>query len=116
MATLDNTQVTRATGNAAIATTVTMAVRWRLLAVKLHLSAVGGAVENFTATLDSVTAAAYDTVHYSLNMNAVADLVWVPDPNIFFEAADELDFAYANTNGRTYGLEVYYIDATLGSR
>jgi len=114
MSTYDNTQVDRATGAAALAMTTTMAVRWRLVAVKLHLSAVGGAVENFTATLDSVTNAVYDTVHFSLNMNAVADVVWVPDPAIFFEAGDELDFAYNNANTRDWGLEVYYIDATLG--
>ena len=96
------------TGAAAIAASIALGVRWELVCVKLHLSAAGGAVENFTATSNSAVAAAYDTVHYAVNMNAVADVVWVPNKPIPFMATDELIFAYANSNTRTYGLEVHF--------
>jgi hypothetical protein len=76
--------------------------------VKLTLSAAGGVSENFTITVNSATAAAYDTVIFSQDMNAVTDLLWVPDEPIPIVNNDVLDFAYANTNTRTYGLEATF--------
>lgn len=96
------------TGAAALAANIALGVRWELVCVKLHLSAAGGAVENFTATSNSAVDAVYDTVHFAQDMNAVADIVWVPDKPIPFMATDVLDFAYANSNTRTYGLEVHF--------
>ena len=98
----------RATGAAAIAETITPTTPIELVSVRLNLSAAGGAAENFTVTIDSAAAAVYDTVIFSQDMNAVADLLWLPPQPIPILNCDELDFAYANSNTRTYGLEVIY--------
>ncbi len=101
-------KIHRATGNAAIASTLQAARPIKIVAVKLHLSAAGGAVENFTVTIDSATDPVYDVLLYSQAMNAVQDVVWVPDPPIPVMGNDEIDFAYNNGNTRTYGLEVTF--------
>lgn len=98
----------RATGSAAIASTLTPPGPIELVCVKLHLSAVGGAAENFTVTINSATLAAYDVVLYSQDMNAVQDILWLPNQPIPIVNGDPIDFAYANSNGRTYGLEAIY--------
>jgi hypothetical protein len=99
----------RATGAAAISLSLTPPTRpIELICVKLHLSAVGGAVENFTVTVNSATAPAYDVVLFSQDMNAVADILWLPNQPIPIVNNDVIDFAYNNANTRTYGLEVIY--------
>ena len=81
---------------------------WQLIEVRLHLSAVGGAAENFTVTLDSSADAVYDVVLFTQAMAAITDLVWQPTRPIVLTHLAELDFAYANSNTRTYGLEVIW--------
>lgn len=98
----------RATGAAAIASTLTPTTPIELICVKLHLSAAGGAAENFTVTINSVASAVYDVVLFSQDMTAVTDILWIPDQPIPIVNNDPIDFAYANSNTRTYGLEVIY--------
>jgi hypothetical protein len=98
----------RATGAAAIASSLTPPGPIELVCVKLHLSAAGGAAENFTVTINSETAAAYDTLLFSQDMNTVTDILWLPDQPIPIVNNDVIDFAYANSNTRTYGLEAIY--------
>ena len=98
----------RATGAAAIAATLAETGPIELICVKLHLSAAGGVAENFTVTVDSATNAVYDTVLFSQDMNTVQDILWLPDRPIPIVNDDEIDFAYPNTNTRTYGLEVIW--------
>ena len=100
-------KVHRATGTAAIASTLAPGRQIELVCVKLHLSAAGGAAENFTVTIDSATNAVYDVVLFSQDMTTVSDVVWVPDRPIPI-MSDEIDFAYTNSNARTYGLEVSF--------
>ena len=100
-------KVHRATGAVAIDSTLAPGRQIELVCVKLHLSAAGGAAEDFTVTIDSASAAVYDVVLFSQDMTSVADIVWVPDRPIPV-LSDEIDFAYANSNTRTYGLEVNY--------
>ena len=95
-----------ATGGAAIATTVAPSGAWRLDMVKIHLDAAGGAGD-LTITMDAIAGATYDTVLYTQDMTAVVDLVWIPDNALLFTAQDEIDIAWANAGGKTYGLEVY---------
>jgi hypothetical protein len=97
------------TGSAAIAYEFDPEKSAQVVCVKLHLSAVGGAVENFTITEDSVLGAEFDVVHVSQDMNAVADLVWRPeDGPLNLSKGSKLVIAYTNTNARTYGLEIEY--------
>lgn len=105
-------KVHRATGAVAISSSLTSPItngNISLVSVRLNLSAVGGtADEKFTITINSNTAAAYDTIIYSQDMNAVQDLMWNCDPPVPILNGDVLDFAWANANTRTYGLEVIY--------
>jgi hypothetical protein len=100
----------QATGAAAIATSLTppSSQGIYLVCVRLNLSAAGGVAENFTITLNSETAAVYDNIMFSQDMNTVQDLMWLPDQPVPILGGDVVDFAYANTNTRTYGLEVIY--------
>lgn len=98
----------RATGAAAIASSLTPPGPIELVCVKLNLSAAGGAAENFTVTVNSAAAAVYDTILFSQDMNTVQDLFWLPDQPIPIINLDVIDFAWANSNTRTYGLEVIY--------
>ena len=79
-----------------------------LVCVKLHLSAVGGVAEDFTVTINSATATAYDTLIFSQDMLTVQDILWLPDQPIPVVNGDVIDFAYANTGNVTYALEVIY--------
>jgi len=99
--------IERATGAIAIAKTIAPGQKWALREIRVHLSAAGGA-GNLTATIDSGTAPAYDTIVITQDMTAVTDLEWQPDFPMIFDAGDELDIAWANANTRTYGLEVIY--------
>jgi hypothetical protein len=101
-------KIHRATGNVAIASTLAATRPINIVAVKLHLSAAGGAAENFTVTIDSATDPVYDTVLFSQDMTTVQDISWVPESPIPVMGNDEIDFAYNNGNTRTYGLEVTY--------
>lgn len=101
-------KVHRATGAAAIASTLTPTLPIELVCVKLHLDAAGGAAENFTVTINSATALAYDVNLYTQDMTIIQDICWVPDRPIPILNNDPIDFAYANSNTRTYGLEVIY--------
>lgn len=86
---------------------VTYEVPWELGGFRLHMSATGGTSENLTMTLDADAGSQYDTVIYSADMNAVADIEKDYDPPLVFDSNDILKFAYANTNSRTWGLTVF---------
>jgi hypothetical protein len=97
----------RVTNNTAIATTIAPGKRFLLKEVRLHLSAVG-ASGDLTITLDSGTNAVYDVVLLKQDLTSLADLVYQPVRPLEFESTDEIDIAWANAGGKTYGLEVLY--------
>lgn len=101
------TNTHRATGSASIATTVAPGVSWQLLEVRLKLNLAGGA-GNLTATMDAGAGPTYDTNIITEDMTTVLSYVFQPDFPMEFDAGDELDFAWANANGRTYGLEIKF--------
>ena len=83
----------------------------KLIEVKLHLSAAGGTSENFTITQngdESGDAAYWDTLLYSRDMNTVTDIIWSPEKEIIIPKGDVIDFAYANTNSKNWGLEISF--------
>jgi len=76
---------------------------------RLKLSAASATAEDLTITLDSGAGAVYDTQIYARDMNGIQYLQWnLQDNPMPFDRLDELDFAWANTNTKTYGLEVFY--------
>ena len=97
----------RATGVVAIATSLAPLRAFQLESVTVHLSAAGGA-GNLTAILNAIDGAEYDLNLITQDMTAVTDFVFQPDRPLYFDAGDSIDFAWANANGRTYGLAVKY--------
>lgn len=75
--------------------------------VRLHANAAM-ANENATIAIDSGHAVTYDTVLHTFSTNAITDYVWIPARPIVIDATDELDVNCANTNNRTWGIEVVY--------
>jgi len=101
---------TNATGSAAINTSMAVPAgdHYRLGSVSLHLSVAPTTSENFTVTLDAHAGPTYDTLLYTIDLAAAAvtNLVWMPDEELFLEGGDEIDVAYANSDGRTYGVQI----------
>jgi len=102
------------TGSGAIAADtarIQPGVKFRLLAVRLHMSAAPTTSQNFTVTLDAGDGSAYDTVIYTrdLSVGSVTDLV-IPfgGDEYIYEKDDEIDCAYTNTDVGTYGLAIVY--------
>jgi hypothetical protein len=96
-------------GTETVKTALGPGVDFQMIEARLHLSAVGGAAENYTITLDSENGSAFDVELESAAMAADADVptLW-NDKKRFFNAGDVLLFEYANTNARTWGLEIVY--------
>ena len=100
-------QSAKATGAAAIDSTLAPGIAWQLETIKVHLSAAGAAGD-LTATINNGTSAVYDVVLLTQDMTTVVDLVWKPDLPMEFAEDDELDIAWANGSSRTYGLEIIF--------
>jgi len=82
---------------------------YRVISVELHLNlASTTALEYFTITRDSSGGANYDVVWYRLDPATAltTDLVWQPDGKLLLFGGDALDVAWANVQGRTWGLTI----------
>jgi len=99
-----------ATGAAAIAETLAPDALYRLQRIEIHLSSAPTTSQDFTVTLDAGDGSAYDVVLYKrdLSVGSVTDLVIPFGEGYEFEADDEIDVAYTNTDTRTYGLRYVY--------
>jgi hypothetical protein len=97
----------KTTGILGLSLTIAPSTPWKLISLKIHLSAAGGA-GNFVATLDASAGAAYDTIIFTQDLTLLADMFWQPDSPIFFNIGDKLVITWANANGRTYGIEAVY--------
>ena len=97
-----------ATGSAAISKSVAVTNLTRVASVTLHLSAAPTTSEDFEITLNANAGAVYDTLLYSLDLSSgsTADLVWYPDEDFLLETGDAIDITFANSDTRTYGLQV----------
>lgn len=103
-------RATAATG--AISLTINPGVPFRLVAIKVHLSAAGGA-GSLTVTTDANAGAVYDAVLALQDMTAVADYVYVPTNPIPFETGDKVVIAWANAGNVTYGIEAFWVPENL---
>jgi len=108
MGVLSNVVHVRATGAGAISETFTPVGEVELLSVRLHLSAAGGAAENYLIYIDSGTATNYDVNLNTSAMAALADVTWIPEDPFHIQLGDAVDFTYNNGNARTWGLEYVY--------
>ena len=98
--------VTATTG--AIAASITMKNWGRLLSVSSKFDSAPSTSENFTVTLDANAGATYDATLYSVDPSAtsVSSIVWQPDADLLLERGDQVDVAFANTDDRTYGVQI----------
>lgn len=88
-------------------------VPFQLVSFELHLNTASATSENFTVTLDANKGSAYDVLLFSQDMNTETDVFQsYSSDEMYLEAGDVIRFAWANTNGCTWGLVVRY---TLGS-
>ena len=76
----------------------------------LHLDAASLTAEDLTITLDAGAGSVYDDNIYTKDMNTLQNLIWniKDNPLLFTHKDDQLDFAWANSNTKTYGLEVFW--------
>ena len=81
---------------------------YELLDVRLHLASAATPTENFTITLDATRGTPYDVVFYTKDMASVSDVVWAPDEPLYFAVDDKLNFEWANTETKEFGLAVRY--------
>jgi predicted nucleotidyltransferase len=98
----------RSTSDAQMAVTLAPSRAFRLIEVRIHLDAASATPESVTITLDSSIGTSYDAVLLTQSLNTYQDFVWVPDNNRYFTEDDEIDFAYLNSEGNIWGLEVLY--------
>lgn len=90
---------------------VTSTSEWRLMQVRLHLTAASG-VENFVVQMDSDEGALHNTVLLTVAMNGLTDTTFMlgdgSDGQIL-DKNDVVDFTYANATAQLqWGLEVVY--------
>jgi len=99
-----------ATGAAAISVALAPGAVFKLLRVELHLSAAPTTSQNYTITLDAGDGDNYDAVLVTrdLSVGSVISLVSVFGDGYEFEADDEIDIAYTNTDVVTYGIRIVY--------
>lgn len=110
MSELVNIQFQKFTGAGAIAETLAPGVPFRLLRIEAHWSAAPTTSENFTVTLDAANGATYDAVLTSVNPSTTSatSVVNTYGEGFEFEAKDEIDIAYANTDTRTIAGRIVY--------
>ncbi|MBW2308516.1 MAG: hypothetical protein JRG73_16440 [Deltaproteobacteria bacterium] len=105
-----NVRFHRATGTGAIAESVTMTDKWRIMQIRLHLSGASAA-EDLIVSIDSAVSAVYDAVLVTQAMNGLTDYAYMfgdgSDGQIV-DGGDAVNIDYPNSNGRTWGLEVAY--------
>lgn len=98
-----------ATGAGVVAATsgaVPAGAQYRLVAVTIHFGVAPAAAGSLTVTLDAAAGAAYDTVLQSASMVGLTSWVWQPDQDIIGVAGDAFVVAYANSDARTYGIQM----------
>lgn len=96
------------TGTGAISSTLNPGYAFQLEAIYLHLSAAGGAAENFSVKVDSAQGSAYDVNLVKEDMTTNQDILYQPYRPLFLKSGDKINSTYVNTNTRTYGLEYVY--------
>jgi len=81
---------------------------YRAISMALHLNVAATTSENFTITLDAAPGPAWDMLLFSIDMSvgAIVNLLWQPEVPLYLAGGDALAVAWANTDGRTWGLMV----------
>ena len=83
---------------------------FQVMEVRFTLSAAGGSAEAYTIDLDSGNGAAWDAeLDTVADTTATASDIWKAwEERRYFDSDDKITFEYANTNSRTWGIELIY--------
>ena len=102
-------QIATAT-SAALANTLAPAARFRLIRIELTINTAGTTAEDFTLDLDAGDGSEYDVniLTQSTKTPAITSLIVPYGEGYEYEADDEIDAAWPNTENRTYGLRWVY--------
>lgn len=95
----------------AMADSIAPGVPFQLLGFELVLNTAPSTSEDFTITKNAGVGEAYDVNVYTKDLSdgSVTDIVYYFDVPIKCHNKDDaIDFAYTNTDDRTYGLTVYW--------
>ena len=102
------------TGSAALSKSLAPQGNFELLEFTVCLSAIPTTSELFTVMKNIAEGAAFDAAVYTKDFSTLTSglpasicISYAPG-EITFKAGDTLDFAYANTDAVTYGLQVKY--------
>jgi hypothetical protein len=86
--------------------------RFVFVGFSIKLSSAPSTSENFTITLDADDGSAYDVNVYTRDFSSASDtdVIWtVPEDELIpFEKLDKLRIAWTNTDGRTFGLKLWF--------
>lgn len=85
-------------------------IAWELIGVTIKYSGDPG-VESLTITYNAASGSIYDVVLKTQAMSGVTSFWWSPDNKFYVGPDDTIDFAQANGNSVTYGLEVTWGEA-----
>ena len=95
----------KTTGSGALSFTTTAACPFELSDIRLSLDAAASA-GSFITQLDSVAGSEFDIILDKQTMRDVQFLHLISDDELRFDKGDELNFDWANAEGRMFGLEV----------
>lgn len=100
-----------ATGAGALALSTAEAVRFRLVMVTLQLSALPTTSELLSITINKTAGAAYDTVLDTIDPSVgpgpgLNNISYLPSGEVVCLANDQIDVAYTNTDGATFGAQI----------
>lgn len=105
-------QTVQVTGAAAIAYTLNPSFAFELIEWTLKLNTVPTTSESLTAKKNASAGAVYDVPIYAKDLATLTptpEIYFSCEPEEFcFEAGDTLDFAWTNSDSRTYGLQIKY--------
>lgn len=78
---------------------------WEFLGFDLHLNTASATSENFTLNVDAIAGTTFDFNIFTQDFNTVKDYIKTYDsPSIKVAAEDAVLAAWANSDGRTWGL------------
>lgn len=81
---------------------------FKFLGFRLLIAVAPGQADVMSITLDSSKGAAFDSVIYSNDLDAVTSLEYInPNASLPFEADDILRIAWPNVANRTFGIEIF---------
>jgi len=102
-------RICKATGSSAISMYCAPANQVRILSISVRFSAAPSTAGDFSIIFDSIQGSAYDVLLYKIDPSVASatSIVWNPC-TLGLVYGDMIKITYANPNGLTYGILIYY--------